>query len=317
MEAKAKVIKKETEEFAQDVIEGLSQKQKTLPCKYFYDSKGSQLFEDICELDEYYITRTELSLLDSIKQELANMIGSQATIIEPGAGAGTKIQKLLSALDSPKSYVPIDISEDFLNYSKEKINQKFPLLEVQPIKADFTDKVHWDKRTTESNRTVFFPGSTIGNFSPTQASKLLSNLAQLADVDGAVIVGFDLKKSVDRIEAAYNDKKGVTAKFNKNILSRINRELEADIDLDSFQHEALFNHEESRIEMHLKSRKAQTIEIEKQRFEFDKEETIHTENSYKYSNQAFIELADKAGLKSEKHWMDKERLVSMHYLTQN
>lgn len=304
-----------TDSFSQDVIHGLSQAQKTLPCKYFYDSRGSQLFEEICELDEYYITRTELALIDTIKHEVADLIGDSATIIEPGAGAGKKIQKLLGALDSPKTYVPVDISPDFLDYSEQKINQKFPALEVLPIEADFTQPLSWAQQKDIQNRNVFFPGSTIGNFSPQQATELLANLASMTDDDGGVLVGFDLHKNVDKIKAAYNDKKGVTADFNKNILVRIKSELNTDINPETFEHEAVFNHDESRIEMHLKSKVNQTVEIESQRFDFHKSETIHTENSYKYSNQAFLELASEAGLTSQKHWMDDEQLISMHYLT--
>ncbi len=301
--------------FFEDVIEGLSQSPKTLPCKYFYDAKGSQLFEAICELEEYYITRTELALIESIKDELSERIGKNATIVEPGAGAGEKIQKLLSVLDAPNAYIPIDISEDFLKYSKDKININFPALEVQPIQADFTQNTHWQDSDTHHNKIVFFPGSTIGNFSPEEASELLENFADIIDYNGAIIVGFDLKKSANKIKAAYNDKKGVTAEFNKNILTRINRELNAKIDLNSFQHEAIFNTEESRIEMHLKSTREQTVNIKSQAFNFAKDETIHTENSYKYSNKAFINLAKKAGLKSDAFWTDNNNLISVHYLT--
>ena len=300
--------------FAKDVVDGLSNDQKTLPCKYFYDTEGSRLFEEICLLDEYYITRAELSLIDAIKSDIAERIGKDATIIEPGAGAGIKIQKLLNALDTPNTYIPIDISQDFLDYSESKINEQFPRLDVQPIQADFTAPIDFEEAEATNNRVVFFPGSTIGNFSPAQATELLSNLAELASKDGSVIVGFDLKKPVKKIEAAYNDAKGVTAQFNKNILVRINRELDADIDIDSFEHEAIFNEQESRIEMHLKSKKSQTIEIENQTFKFGKSETIHTENSYKYSNDAFKSLAENAGLTSLASWTDRDSLVSMHYL---
>ncbi|WP_444995267.1 L-histidine N(alpha)-methyltransferase [Aliikangiella sp. IMCC44359] len=301
--------------FIDDVIEGLSKKPKTLPCKYFYDETGSKLFEDICDVQEYYITRTEIKLLEKIKFELSDMIGKKAVIIEPGAGAGRKIQNLLETLDSPSTYVPIDISADFLFYSAEKIKHKFPDVNIMPIQGDFTESIRWQGNQEQRNRVVFFPGSTIGNFTPQQAESFLKNQVKLVGSQGALLIGVDLVKSNERLEAAYNDKQGVTAQFNKNLLTRINTELGGNFDLQQFSHHAFFNEEKSRIEMHLKSDKQQSIKINQQIFKFEEGENIHTENSYKYSINSFIQLAKKAGLKSQKYWVDESNLFSIHFLT--
>lgn len=300
--------------FIDDVLEGLSKSQKTLPCKYFYDEVGSNLFESICDVDEYYITRTELKLLDEIKREIADLIGPDSVIIEPGAGAGIKIQKLLDELDSLKTYVPIDISADFLFYSAEKIREKFPDVEIRPIQGDFTEPYQWTGNQSLTNRVVFFPGSTIGNFTPAQAEEFLRNQKKFAGNRGAMIVGVDLVKPLKRLESAYNDSQGVTADFNKNLLVRINNELGGNFELDQFAHTAVFNEQESRIEMRLVSQQAQSVKINRQEFHFDESEYIHTENSYKYTIESFTNLAKKAGLKSHKIWTDKERLFSVHYL---
>jgi len=301
--------------FIDDVIEGLSQENKTLPCKYFYDETGSNLFEAICDLDEYYITRTELKLLDDIKDELADLIGPKAVIIEPGAGAGIKIQTLLAALDSPTTYVPIDISADFLFYSAKKITAKFPEVDIRPIQGDFTETYEWTGNKDFTNRVVFFPGSTIGNFTPKQAETFLRNQRQFIGRQGAMVIGVDLVKPVARLESAYNDKQGVTAEFNKNLLVRINNELGGNFDLNQFEHAAVFNEQESRIEMHLVSQKKQTVRINQQSFQFDKHENIHTENSYKYSLESFQALARRAGFACRQSWLDKDELIGVHYLT--
>ena len=303
--------------FIDDVIEGLSKKNKTLPCKYLYDEAGSNLFEEICELDEYYITRTELSLLESIKHELANLIGSHAAIVEPGAGAGIKIQTLLAALDSPTHYVPIDISADFLFYSAEKITQSFPDVEIRPIQGDFTEPLEWTGDKNQTNRVVFFPGSTIGNFTPVQAEFFLKNQLQFVGDNGALIIGVDQVKPLNKLVPAYNDKKGVTANFNKNLLVRINNELDGNFNLEQFEHNAVFNPLESRMEMHLVSQQEQSVRIDHQNFHFKALEKIHTENSYKYTIDSFIALAKKAGLKSHRYWEDPDSLICIHYLVKD
>lgn len=299
--------------FLQDVIEGLSHSQKTLPCKYFYDETGSKLFEQICQLDEYYITRTELKLLENIKQELANSIGKDAVIIEPGAGAGKKIQILLHALESPQTYVPIDISKDFLFYSANVIQDRFPNIEVSPIQGDFTQPIKWLHKESD-NRIVFFPGSTIGNFEPEDAVIFLDNMKGLIGDNGAIIIGVDRVKNRNTLIKAYDDSQDITAEFNKNLLVRINRELNGNFKLLQFKHKAIFNEINSRIEMHLVSEKEQDVLINGHNISFNKGESIHTENSHKYSDESFLQLVSQAGMKSIKSWSDKKSFLSIYYL---
>ena len=306
----------QNELFLSEVLQGLEQSPKTLPCKYFYDEKGSNLFEQICELDEYYITRVELALLEKIKNELANMIGQQAIIMEPGAGAGIKIRTLLKALNSPESYVPMDISKDFLFQSCETIQKEFPNIDIMPIQCDFTQPVKWLGQQKHDNKIVFFPGSTIGNFEKASAIQFLTNMHDLIGADGALIIGVDLLKEEKVLEAAYNDSLGVTEAFNKNLLARINSDLNADFKLDQFKHKAILNRQLARIEMHLVSQNEQTVNINGETFDFSAFETIHTENSHKYSVDSFLALAAEANLKSKKTWMDDQQLFSIHYLVQ-
>ena len=300
--------------FYRDVIDGLGSVPKTLPCKYFYDAAGSQLFEQICKLEEYYVTRTELKLLRSITAELAMIIGENAAIIEPGAGAGTKIQTLLATLSSPSLYVPMDISEEYLFYSTGIIQEKFPDIEILPVLGDFTQPMQWMGAERFKNRVVFFPGSTIGNFHPEEAANFLRNLKHLVGHKGSIIIGVDRVKSRSRLESAYADAQGVTAEFNKNILRRINNELGADFDLSAFSHRAVFNSVLSRVEMHLVSNYAQIVKISSVQIEFKAGETIHTENSYKYTPETFAELAATAGLVVGRSWTDAEESFGIHYL---
>lgn len=297
------------QEFLLDVVSGLSAQPKTLPCKYFYDEKGSQLFEDICDLDEYYITRTELDLLANIGEQIASLVGEGVTIVEPGSGAGIKVQVLLDALLKPSRFIPLEISLDALEASTQELKQKFPRLEVIPHQGDFTDERDLKKLPLVSEETdkrlVFFPGSTIGNFSRQEAIGVLANLRLLAGKQGQVLVGIDLLKDRSRLLAAYDDSLGVTAEFNKNLLARINRELDANFDhQEGFDHRAVFNEEHSRIEMHLVSRLDQEILIGDKSFVFAKEETIHTENSHKYSSDLFAEIAREAKLEITHQWSD-------------
>jgi len=303
--------------FLNDVLDGLKQSQKTLPCKYFYDEQGSLLFEKICELEEYYITRVELALLEKTKSEIAEMIGENATIIEPGAGAGIKIRTLLKALDSPESYVPMDISRDFLFQSCKTIQNEFPQIDIMPIQGDFTQPVKWLGKQKNDNKVVFFPGSTIGNFEKQSAINFLMNMHNLIGQHGALIIGVDLLKEQKILEAAYNDSKGVTAAFNKNLLTRINQNLNADFNLNRFKHEAILNHQLARIEMYLVSQTEQTVSINGESFDFSAFETIHTENSHKYTVDSFLALAASAKLKSRKTWTDEQQLFSIHYLVQD
>jgi L-histidine Nalpha-methyltransferase len=300
----------------QEVIEGLSQKQKTLPCKYFYDKKGSELFEKICDLEEYYVTRTEIKLLEQVKYKLADLIGAHAAIVEPGAGAGLKIQKLLQVMQSPELYAPMDISKQFLEFSAEKIREKFSNIRITELQADFTQQLSWPKgvELASGKHVVFFPGSTIGNFPPNEAVDFIQRLGNLINQNGALILGVDLIKDADVLEAAYDDKQGVTAAFNKNILQRINRELGANFELDSFEHQAIFNQEKSRVEMHLTSKIEQSVSINNQVFIFKEGETIHTENSYKYSLDQIETLAALAGYKLIESWQDEDKYFSICYL---
>lgn len=305
----------EQQTFFEDVIDGLGKTQKTLPCKYFYDDEGSRLFEEICELEEYYVTRTELALLNQIKEELSSLIGPNASIIEPGAGAGIKIQTLLKALDSPHNYVPMDISSDFLFYSAQIIQQRFPDIEVFPIQGDFTQPVEWVDNKQSGKGIVFFPGSTIGNFEPEQAIEFLRNMSRLIGKKGALIVGVDLMKDAKILEAAYDDKQGITAQFNKNLLTRINQQLNGQFKLDQFDHKAIVNLEKQRVEMHLVSQQEQQVTINGQPIDFKCGESVHTENSHKYTQDSFVKIATQAGLHREKTWSDENGLFSIHYLT--
>lgn len=311
-----KALNSEHQTFLNEVLDGLSQPQKTLPCKYFYDEKGSQLFEEICELEEYYVTRVELALLEDIKFELAELIGKNATIIEPGAGAGIKIRTLLNALESPNTYVPLDISEDFLFYSAQIIQKEFPQVNIAPILGDFTLPVNWLDKQNNGNRVVFFPGSTIGNFEQIKAIEFLTNMHQLIGTKGALIIGVDLIKEKEVLESAYNDGKGITEAFNKNLLNRINQQLNANFNLNCFHHNAYFNQQLQRIEMHLVSQEQQQVKVNGTSFSFLAGESIHTENSHKYSVEGFLQMASKAKLKCVKTWVDDQRMIGVHYLVQ-
>ncbi|MCI0733996.1 MAG: L-histidine N(alpha)-methyltransferase [Methylococcaceae bacterium] len=305
------------QEFLTDVIDGLSKKPKSLPSKYFYDETGSQLFERICALDEYYLTRVELRLLASIRHELAVAIGPNAAIIEPGAGAGIKIQTLLETLESPSFYAPLDLSEDFLLRSARAVRQRFPLLPIVPLIGDFTQAMHWPKPDDINRRVVFFPGSTLGNFESDDAMSFLKKMRELIGSEGALILGVDMVKAIAMLEAAYDDREGVTETFNKNLLVRINNELGGNFDTDRFSHKAFFNEEASRIEMHLESRVDHEVKIDGHRFKLGKHERIHTENSHKFTLESIHGLARRAGLVCRKHWLDEQKLFSIHFFESN
>jgi len=305
-------------EFYRDVVRGLSQPVKQLPCKYFYDERGSILFTEICNTDEYYITRTELALLDNILPEVAQAIGGNATIIEYGSGEGRKIRDLLAALHTPKAYVPIDISREILLKSTGELKRRFPRINIYPVVADYSEDIHLPPqilRDLNNRRVVFFPGSTISNFTPTEAQSFLNRLKKLLQPRDGLLIGVDLLKSPDILHRAYNDKKGVTAEFNLNILRRINDELTGDFDPGLFEHYAYFNPVQSRVEMHLVSLADQQVHIGDQSFHFRQGETIHTENSYKYSVDGFSQLAQTCGLQQENAWVDARNLFSIQYFT--
>jgi dimethylhistidine N-methyltransferase len=303
-------------EFRAGVLAGLSATPKTLPCKFFYDAEGSNLFDRICELPEYYPTRTELALLAARASDIATLAGPRAGLVEYGSGAGIKIRLLLDALREPALYVPVDISRSHLTQAARSLAADYPNLPISPVCADYTQRFALPASPGSAPQRLvgFFPGSTIGNFTPSEATEFLGNAARLLGRGSMMIVGADLPKDPAILVAAYNDAAGVTAAFNRNLLHRINRELNGQIDPAAFRHEARWNAGESRIEMHLVSRQAQMLRVGDRRFSLDSGESIHTENSYKYGLAAFGRLAAAAGYRGVAAWTDAEVLFGLHVL---
>jgi dimethylhistidine N-methyltransferase len=302
------------EDFRAAVVEGLSRPQKRLSSKYFYDECGSKLFDQITELPEYYPTRTETALLRAHAAEFAELIGPHASLVEFGSGSSTKVRILLDALEAPSAYVPIDISRDHLIESAKGLADAYPDLMVVPVAADYTQPLELPDIPSEVVRIGFFPGSTIGNFTYSEAVDFLRTAATELGTDNGLLIGVDLKKDVNILRAAYNDAAGVTAEFNLNIMRHINRELGADFDLDGFTHDARWQNDEGRIEMHLVSKGKQTVTVDGQAFEFADGESIHTEDSHKYTVEGFHALAAEAGWRAFRHWTDADELFSIHYL---
>jgi dimethylhistidine N-methyltransferase len=300
--------------FLQDALEGLSQSQKTLPCKWFYDETGSQLFEDITQTAEYYPTRVETRLLQQAALDISALIPQLSVLIEPGSGASVKTRTLLQTQKQLGYYIPIDISAEFLHTVATQLHDDFPQIITTPVVGDFSAKmpaIDWQSTDKTGDRMVFFPGSTIGNFSPEEASKLLADFHELTghDVNSGekwLLIGVDSTQNQQQLVNAYNDSKGLTAAFNKNILVRANQELQADFALDQFKHEARFNALESRIEMHLVSASKQNIEIAGNTFTFEQGESILTENCYKYAQQRFLNMAEQAGWQNVQTWQDEQ-----------
>ncbi|MDE0779741.1 MAG: L-histidine N(alpha)-methyltransferase [Alphaproteobacteria bacterium] len=303
-----------SDNFRDDVLQGLRQSAKRLPSKYFYDERGSQLFDDICELPEYYPTRTEMALLRKISVDVAALVGEGATVIEFGSGSSTKIRILLDALDDPLAYVPVDISREHLLVSAKDLADSYPDLRVVPVCADYTQPFDVPEIAEEKVRAGFFPGSTIGNFTRSDAISFLRAAASDLGHNNGLLIGVDLRKDVDRLHAAYNDAAGVTAAFNLNLLERINRELGGDFDIDAFTHDARWVPDPGRIEMHLVSGKAQDVTLAGETFHFVAGESIHTEDSHKYDVAGFKALAGEAGWNSIECWTDPEELFSIHLL---
>ncbi len=265
-------------DFYADVVAGLSHEPRTLPCKYFYDARGSELFQKICELPEYYITRTEIDILEKHGREIASYLGPNIELIGLGTGAGTKTRILVAALDRPAVYMPVDISEEQLYESAAVFRKVFPDLEVLPVCADYLQPVVLPApRRSATRKVVYFPGSTLGNFEPGEAADFLCRITRLCGDGGGLLIGVDLQKDPSIIEAAYNDSQGVTAEFNLNLLVRANRELGADFNLENWRHRAIYNAAEGRIEMYLISERDQTLHIEDRQFEFRAGEKILTE----------------------------------------
>ncbi|MEP6604420.1 MAG: L-histidine N(alpha)-methyltransferase [Spartobacteria bacterium] len=300
--------------FRDEVIAGLSTSPRTLPCKFFYDDLGARLFLKICELPEYYVTRTELQILRLHGAEIAATLGENIELIGLGTGAGTKTRILLEELKKPIVYVPIDISKEQLRTSSERFRERFPQLEILPICADYLEPFELPlPRKPSSRSVVYFPGSTIGNFDPTAAENFLRRIIDLAGDDGGLLIGVDLQKDPRIIEAAYNDSQGVTAAFNLNLLVRANSELGADFDLKHWRHRAIYNSEHGRIEMYLISEIAQTVRLQDRHLHFAAGERILTEYSYKHTPAGFAALARKAGFEFRKMWSDDAKLFGVFY----
>lgn len=298
-----------------EVIEGLSKPQKEIPSKYFYDQKGSWLFDRICNLKEYYLTRSEVAILKQNVEEIAELLGPRVKLIEFGSGSSQKTRLLLDHMQNLAAYIPIDISRDHLFKATTQLENEYPDLKIEPVCTDYTQPFELPESGWEFNRKIiYYPGSTIGNFNPQKARQFLKLMASMVKPEGGVLIGVDLKKDREILEAAYNDDQGVTAAFNKNILEHLNRLIDSDFELDTFEHRAFYNKEEGRVEMHLVSTKEQVVHVDDVEFVFKKGETIHTENSYKYSLDEFEELVSNDFL-VQKVWTDDDENFSVQYLT--
>jgi len=306
----------EVTDFHTEIIRGLGATPRFIPPKFFYDERGSQLFAGICKSEEYYPTRTELTIIRENIDDIAQHLGSGCLLVEPGSGESAKVRELLDVLQ-PFAYLPMDISSDFLQQEAQKLAAEFPWLDVHAVCTDFTTSMTLPYTTDDMQHVAFFPGSTIGNFEPEEAEIFLRDIACMVGDDGGLLIGVDLVKSNKILNAAYNDAAGITAAFNLNLLRRINRELGANFNLDQFAHKAFFNQEKSRIEMHLVSQVAQHVSIADCCFEFAAGETIHTENSHKYTIEDFQAMALRAGFKPVKVWTDSDNLFSLQFFCVN
>lgn len=287
-----------------EVLRGLFSVPKTLPAKLFYDERGARLFEDICRLPEYYLTRAELEILETHADEIAELAGERCALVEYGSGAGEKVRLLLDALEAPVAYLPVDISREQLVRVSRTLARDYPSLDVLPVCADYTRRFEVPHLAPDVRRLAFFPGSTIGNFHPAEAIAFLKRIRLFLGDGGALLLGVDRRKNANVLHAAYNDAQGVTAEFNLNLLSRLNRELGGDFDLPRFRHVAFFNDEASRIEMHIESLRDQTVTIAGTRIAFARGDTIWTESSYKYEHDALQTLTTAAGLEMVRLWSD-------------
>jgi dimethylhistidine N-methyltransferase len=304
----------EDSQFAQDVLAGLTARPKRLLPKYFYDQAGAQLFEEITALPEYYPTRCELAILHEHASEIAGLVPEGAALIEFGSGSSKKARILLAAAQQAAAYVPVDISTEMLAKEAQELRRDHPRVKVLPIETDFTKPFRLPAAVAGMPRTGFFPGSTIGNFEPHEACSFLRHAGRILGKGAVLIIGVDLVKDTKILNAAYDDAAGVTAKFNLNLLTRINRELDGTFDLESFSHEAFYNSERHRIEMHLASKKRQKVRICGRAIDFRAGETIHTENSYKYTLESFVALARGSGWTPAAVWTDKKKYFSVQAL---
>ena len=311
--AKAQCFDEPTSAFASEVIDDLSQHPKRLSPKYFYDATGSELFEQITLLPEYYPTRTELGILRDRAGEIAAIIQDGAALVEFGAGATTKVRLLLEQC-AFGAYVPVDISGDFLKAQADALRKDFSALSVYPVAADFTAPFALPDAVRAMPKVGFFPGSTLGNFEPHEACAFLRSAREILGKDARMVIGVDLEKDERVLYDAYNDAAGVTARFNLNVMVRINRELGGNFDTNAFMHRAIYNRDRHRIEMHLISKKAQTVRVLGRSFSFRAGETIHTESSYKYSLERFTALARGSGWTALESWTDPAGMFSVHAL---
>ena len=302
------------ESFRDAVLSGLGCARKRIPCKFFYDARGSALFEAICRLPEYYLTRTEIAILENNSGDIAARMGRNCRLIEFGSGASQKVRILLQALDQPAAYVPVDISRQHLRDAATALAEDFPSVPVIAVCADYTRPFLLPPLPGAGGKQAgFFPGSTIGNFEPDAAVAFLANYARILGPGGEMLIGVDLKKDPEILGAAYNDRAEVTAAFNLNLLKRVNRELDADLEIDRFEHVAFYNEAEGRVEIYIRSLVAQEARIAGTRFRFAEDELIHTEYSYKYSVAEFRALASRAGFRPVDTWTDPAALFSVHY----
>jgi len=299
-------------DFYAEVIQGLQRKPKLIPPKFFYDEAGSKLFDAICEVPEYYPTRTEMALLYEHADEIAALIGKECLLIEPGSGSSQKVRLLLDALQ-PAAYMPMDISRAHLLNAAQQLSEDYPWLEVHATCVDFTTEMKLRFCPPSVHKVAFFPGSSIGNFEPTDAIGFLRNMAKMVGSGGGLLIGVDLKKDHNILNAAYNDAQGVTAEFNLNLLTRINHELGGRFNINAFKHKAFYNPRMGRIEMHLASHENQIIVVGDEAVNFKEAETIHTESSYKYTVEEFSGLAQAAGFELVTVWTDADDLFSLHY----
>ncbi|NKC00488.1 MAG: L-histidine N(alpha)-methyltransferase [Pseudomonadales bacterium] len=300
-------------DMASEVIEGLKGEPKQISPKYFYDQRGSELFEAITELEEYYLTRTELGLFEAHLDEVASLLGDNLCVVEYGSGSSLKIRKLLEAV-TPNAYVPIDISQEHLKANAQRLYEDYPWLRVYPVCADFSQPLTLPAVTDGLRKVGFFPGSSIGNFEPSAACQFLTNVHSELGSGGALLIGVDRKKPVEILVDAYNDAKGVTAEFNLNVLSHLNARLRATFDIQQFDHDARYNEHDGCIQMFLRSRTDQVVEVDGQPVRFDLDEELHTENSYKFHPEEFLAIAAEAGFKQTRQWTDEQDWFALFLL---
>ncbi|XWN37158.1 MAG: L-histidine N(alpha)-methyltransferase [Balneola sp.] len=297
----------------EEVISGLSQEQKTLPSKFFYDEKGSKLFDDITELEEYYPTRTERKILEEYVDEIADYLGEKVLLIEPGSGSSSKTKILLGNMENICCYIPMDISGDYLFKVADQLRSEFPNIQILPLSADYTKPFELPESSPDARKIVFYPGSTIGNFKMEKVHQFLNVIHEIIGTDGAFLIGADLKKEAEVLKAAYNDSKGITAQFNKNILIHLNRELGTSFNSEFFDHKAIWNEEKGRIEMHLFVNKNHSVKIGEHIIEFRLGESVHTENSHKYTLDGFADMVSD-WFEVKKVWTDEKDYFSLQYL---